>query len=663
MELGLIVLGIAALAALTGVAWFTALREHREGMRPNIVRASALSAILILAVLAPRLVSFGGGAPLAQAPPDLRPRLQSLRQSCPGSRADVDAISLALYGPDVAPTTEPAATAPTTPPPRVPWGVVLAVFALLAVGVVVLVAGGDRTTLPLRAWWRRLRGQSPDGPDVEATVARAAGMAAARQYEEALALVTGVEPAGLATFVLLDLLFLRAFCAAELGIEGTGERKGVPADRKERFAQAERDIEQLLRLAPEMAEALYLRATIRALDSRYEDALKDYRAARPRLGDQGLPFDQSESACLLELGVAALEAAEAEKAAGYFAEVEGRKVLAAQVPLAHVTFRLGRVQKEFRARKMDDVRRLLKETRAMAGLDDGLRKRLALVCDVYDVLTVHREGDAARSGEVLGAFLAAHLPANLPPVDEETAEEFLDDAALKEALALPATVYRAFFFLLAVAAARRIEAAGRPMTEAAAAEVVTSLLRALQFSPRNREALAGLGVVYYWFMNGKRRKGREWIRAATTMGVRSAVLRRLLDEDRRVEAERQHALEAFLGASMRFLTDATVKPTVRRLLVEELGRFQEFQPLLLELGDRAALEPQPVTLDVIRDRSAYIAGLVAETGGRASNRDPRPLKVVGDEYRAAATVLSRTVDQIEELERRVFAELGRSLME
>ncbi len=104
------------------------------------------------------------------------------------------------------------------------------------------------------------------------------------------------------------------------------------------------------------------------------------------------------------------------------------------------------------------------------------------------------------------------------------------------------------------------------------------------------------------------------------MGAEGQIARRLLEQARALDEEHREAMEWFRSASARFLHDPTVASRVPPALIEELGRFQEFQPLLLDLETSPELEPREPTLRLLRERAGYLEKMVADLAARKSRR-------------------------------------------
>src|SRR4029077_17279655 len=129
---------------------------------------------------------------------------------------------------------------------------------------------------------------------------------------------------------------------------------------------------------------------------------------------------------------------------------------------------------------------------------------------------------------------------------------------------------------------------------------------------RQRDVLATLGGLYYWFVPDGRKKAIQWLEAAVAMGVEGRIARRLLAEAQAGEMEHREAIECFRSASVRFLHDPTIARQVRQALIEELGRFQDFRPLLLEIESAAESAPREPTISLLRERAGYLEKTVAD---------------------------------------------------
>jgi hypothetical protein len=225
-------------------------------------------------------------------------------------------------------------------------------------------------------------------------------------------------------------------------------------------------------------------------------------------------------------------------------------------------------------------------------------------------------------------------------------------------LPLSPQIFRAFLFLQAEARSKIAARAGGPPTADQVGAIIRPLFRALQFELRQRDILATLGGLYFWFVPDGRKKALQWLEAAAAMGVEGRIARRLLEEARADEREHREAMDWFRSASAHFLHDPTLAATVRRALIEELGRFREFQPLLVDLQSAAELEAREPTLRLIRERAAYLEKAVCELAARkSSDLAPRLQELLAD-YRRVVAGLDTSTGRITELEQKLVQEFG-----
>jgi hypothetical protein len=267
----------------------------------------------------------------------------------------------------------------------------------------------------------------------------------------------------------------------------------------------------------------------------------------------------------------------------------------------------------------------------------------------------------------LPALLESWQPANLPEPDEQAADEYLFAAVDSATLDPPAQLFRALYFLVAVAETQLItglRTAARPaaLREDEVLRIARPLFRALQFEPRHREALAALGVLFYLCKPGSREKALEWLDAAVAMGTSSKSARRLLDVNRDRAAARESLLDGFRAASARFLGDPMVDPKVRAALLEELGRFQGFLPVLTDLEPQSEIGYESPTLAALNERMSYIRDVAADAQRHLPDDTARSLVAIRDEFDALVTSIAQGTSRISELERRVMAEVGRKVL-
>lgn len=550
---------------------------------------------------------------------------------------------------------------------------VLAAIALVLAGFGALTFGDLSTLMPRR------RKATASAPELEQTpgqpvsldkpepadVPTLAQHALHGRWRAGLACAAKIQIEQLHKLEVLDYLYLRAYCGVS-AVAAPEEGKAVgSAEKTEKLAASAKDLERLLELAPHMAEAQWLAGYVKAQAGSWQPALDAMRAARPELAGVDRAFHHDESVCLLMLAEGKLATADNEGATRLFDEVTKIGVLAGQIPVAMVTHRILTVREHLRAGKFAEAADGIARIRQVQGLEPAAQRATEVACDVYDVGIQFRSGELPKALAATQAFFGRWLPAQLPDVEDQVADEFLLPAIDKDALALPADLFRGLFFIEAVT---RVDLASRRGQALAADEVeaiATALLRALQFQPRHRESLAALGALYLAYRKDRTEKALSWLDAAITMGVRSPRARNLLIEARRAEQERKELLAMFRSASARFLSDPAVGVAVRQALIEELGRFDEFRPVVLDLQQSGALDAAPageLTVGALRERAAFVGGVASEVVRRADPASVEKLSEIHRELTALANNVDTSATRIAALERAVMEQLGRIVL-
>lgn len=656
------VIFVAAIAMLVQVviAIRAYLYERREGLPRSIGRVAVtlLAAAGVAAAwwlqLPPSPSSTSAvatGAPSAAvAPPAPRLEVERLEREIAAKSSELQQLQDAKkrYEPSPSVNGQTTIVRPRFTLSRSAAAVAALVFAIGA--LLVLLLTGNRDTL-LPAWL--LRGQKRDRrAKLQAALQEIAAAASSGETQKAFDRAEELDVGGLSLGDRLKAVFLRAHSALRLVAEGAG------LDRKKTLATTIRDLESLLADAPDAAEVEYLLAYARALSEQYEPALRHFAAARPRLGESSLPFAHNESVCYIALAEASFGAGDAAAADANFAKATALGVLADHVPLFLVENRILTARRHLAANQLDDARAALEAVRNVTGLASEQKASVSAICDAFSVLISRRAGDDEKTLVDTCEFLTRIVPANVPPVDDEAADECLAAVVDAKDVRLPLSMFRAFYFLEATMRAR-LEVRG---VIAVSPELVEKLreplLRALQFEPRQRDALAAIAVLYIWFVPDKRARALEWLESAVAMKVQSAIARRVLERVRASEQKRKELRDRFLHASGQFLADPTVVAQTRRGLIEEFGRFQEFQPLLLDAEQSFELGQRPPTVQSFRDRAQYIQALVSDSGQtiliRGSALDP-----IRSDYAEQVKKLEAAVARLTELDVRILQTIGR----
>jgi len=529
-------------------------------------------------------------------------------------------------------------------------------LALIEMSLVLLL--GDPRTLPLPRWLTQLRQLTRPREEVSREMERLVACVEHGDTRGGLEVAERLNGDLLDRLDWMDWTYLKSYCALVEGWTSSAERTG---DRRRELVQsAATGLHELLRVAPQRDEVAYLLGVAQAVLGDHAPALEAFRRARTSLKSPALPFDHNESVCLLNLAQQQLIQGNPEEASRLFDEVTRRKVLVDQIPTTLVRVRLLEARRGLSAGRFAEVEQGVAALRQLEGLTPGHRREVEAICDATEVILAlgHDDNDAAV--ERADVFLRRHLPEALPPVQEDDADEFLESPLKGVPLSLAPQVYRAVLFLKAAALARL---AGKRRQRPGADGVATlaaPLLRALQFELRHPEVLAALGGVYAWFVPEKRDKARMWMEAAVVMGVGSPIVRRMLDRFRRADTWRRDALEWFSPHTGRLLSDPTLAEPTRQALIEELAKFQEFRPLLLDLEQIQEIKTQEPTVRLLRDRAQYLDRLAADWGARLSGPATR-LESLRAEFRQRVDVLESAARAVIDLERQVVQEIGKTL--
>lgn len=668
------------------------LVERREGMRISRLRlltlginfalttTLTLTATLLPSRLHPPAAAVGPDAPAnarsspAAAPDDpqtkeIRRQLEvvngeiaALNKQKQEAEAKAEALNKQLSG---APTAaDPAQATPTTAQPFITgqrlilWSLGVAVL-LMMLGFVALMAAGQMQSL-FPEGWSSLSGAPVEREDSKAELERLTSAVSRKDYARGLGIARRIQPKRLEHFDRLDYLFLRAYCTVQL-LHGDDAPTDLQ-ERRDHIGHAIEDLDSVVEETPNRGEAVYLLGLVSGMAGEYEKAFTMFRRSRELLARSGLPFDQQESVCLLRLAEKSLSENDPQQAEEFFGAVTKLAVLADRVVESRARIGLNELRGALNRRDVRAAEAALVKLEGLAELKPEQRLQIEIISSAFNARVALREEDPERTLALTTAFIDRHTPPGLPKPDEEAADETLSSPVAENDLPFPREVLRGFLFLQAVALCKLEARKGVSLTERQVEKLSEPLLRGLQFDPRQRDLLAALGGLYYWFRKDRRKKALEWLEAATLMGVVSRIVPKILEHDRLFEMERRQALDWFSSASARFLRDPTLAGEVRSALVEELGRFQEFEPLLISLEQKPDLEQEEPTLETFKERARYLAQLVADISrtGRQAERQA-DLMQLRNQYLSSLEMLERTTQDMTELEQRVVKELGKTL--
>ena len=658
---------------LAGLSTRAYLLEKREGLPRSSLRC-ALSIAIALGIVAmgayTQLTAGKAAAPtkVEKAPPhdkETQAKIDTLKKQV----ADLS-DQLAKKQAELE-TLDPTEAVPEEPGAPSQWPLMVAIsLVLFAFGALAL--GDLQTLIPRKrkeAEPEAPAEQTPGSPDKldkpePASLPALTAHANGGRYKAALAMAARMSVEQLHKLEVLDFLYLRAFCnvmAVAAPEDGTAV---THQDRTDKLAAAQKDLESMLELAPHSAEAQWLSGYVKARAGEWQAALDTMRAAKAGL-EANNASEVNESVCLLMLAEGKLAAADTDGATKLFDEVTQLGVLAGQIPVALVTHRILTVRTHIKDGKFAEAADGIARIRAVEGLDEKAQRATTVACDVYDVAIHYRSGELDKALAATREFMGRWLPAQLPDVEDQAADEFLLPAIDKATLQLPADLYRGRFFLEAGVRVDLASRRGQALPPDEVDAIATALLRALQFQPRHRESLAALGALYLAYKKDRTEKALSWLDAALTMGVRSPRARALLAEARRVEQERKELLQMFRSASAKFLSDPAVGVAVRKALIEELGRFDEFRPVVLDLQESGALDAAPsgeITVTALRERAAFVGGIASEVVRRAEPAAVQKLADIHRELTSLANNVETSSTRIAALERQVMEQLGRIVL-
>jgi tetratricopeptide (TPR) repeat protein len=522
-------------------------------------------------------------------------------------------------------------------------------------GIVALFAGGEIQTL-FPANWSIMQGKSKNENDPKRDLFLLTKAVWQKNYKGGLKIARQIREKQLNHLDRLDYLFLRAYCT--LTLSSDEDEQASTEERREMREQAIADLENVIEDAPKRGEALYLLGLAYGISNKNAEALEMFERSRESLKLDNLPFDHNESVCLLKLAEFSLSRGDTEQAENYFQRVTNLGKLADSVVESRIRIGMIDLQNAVNKKEMAIARTAIARLEELKGLKDEQQLQIEIVRVAFNARTALRDGDAGKTAAQLEAFLTKYLPKNLPKPDDEAADETLGSPIDDSGLPFPREVFRGLLFIYAVALSI-IETRNKSMlSETQVEKLKEPLLRALQFSPRHRDLLGALGGIIYWFRKDKRQKAVEWLEAAATMGVSGRIVKKILEQDRLIEVERRQALDWFRSASSRLLRDPSLNEEVRTALIEELGRFQEFETLIVDLEEKPDFEPEEPTLDVIRERARYLLNLVTELSKQGQIERQARLQKISADYAAYLQALEHTTENINSLERRVFEELG-----
>ncbi|MEI9988456.1 MAG: tetratricopeptide repeat protein [Rhizomicrobium sp.] len=454
----------------------------------------------------------------------------------------------------------------------------------------------------------------------------------------------------------LEFFYLRSYAALQVY---SYPAEGETADYRQKLLDGVvADLTEVVSAAPKNAMAQYTLGLALGFAGKYDEALECFDKSRQALASLSLPFSHNESVCLLYKAEGLLGRGDVEAAQICFDRVIALGSLRDAVLPVRLNIAMSDLSKAVRRKAAGAALDILSNIARLPGFDEKQSAALEVMRIGLSTRAALVEGNTAAAVAEAEQFAERYMPSGLPPVDYDTAEDVFSPVEDAD-LAFPRNVYRGILFILALGRAMA-EKPGR-VSQTAFERMADPLLRGLQLDPRNRDLLAALGGLCYWTQRDMRARARQWIEAAVVMGLVSHHARAILMQDQAVEERRRDLLGVFRSASARFLRDPTLAAETRRALVNELGRFQEFEPLLIDLRARPDYEHEEPTVAALRDRARYLSGLLEDVLRRGEMARFERLANLKEEYSGNLRTLEQTMDAIKTLEHTAIVELSSSL--
>jgi tetratricopeptide (TPR) repeat protein len=665
-------------SALAVVGW---LNEKDLGLRISKARLYSTGVcFLLMSVLVLLTVAPGSFSPLKPAVPQgagpahtpasgeiqqAKADVSRAKQTMDADQADFDHAQQILNDAQTSYNTalaqlqqlEPSqviiVTSPRQPQGRLSSAVtgVVGIMVVLAGTVILLISGPIRTLLPSRL---SMIGRSSSQAKAINDLLRMEAAVYHERYEECIRIADDIVEQHLNDIDNIDYLYLRGYCLLQAAGSNADDIR-----KSDRLRQAIRDLEAAVEAAPKRGDALYVLAIAYGQVDKAAQAIEMFDRAEPLLKDFNLPFEHNRSVSCLRAAEDCLGMGQNHEAEAFFKRVSSeqhKSIAGSRLKIGILSFRqaIGTGDTD-RAR---EIIASLKELAGGSGDKDASVDILATSLDVRIALRDQRYDIALTQTD---AFLDKHMPKDVPAPTDDAAEDIFP-AIPSDLLPLGGRdVYRGFLFVRAVALAHTAAAARGSITELQVTKLAEPLLKALQIDPRHPEVLAALGGLYYWFRKPLRPTAVEWLEAALKQGVRGVWARQIVERDHLIEVERREALDWFRSSSARFLRDPSLAGDVRKALVAEIGRFQEFEPMLIDLASKPEFEPEEPTLAALQERGRYLARLVAHFEQRKDTARHKRLAEVQAAYSTAILTIESQSEQINKLEQSIFRELSYSL--
>ncbi|WP_420147388.1 tetratricopeptide repeat protein [Spirosoma sp.] len=481
------------------------------------------------------------------------------------------------------------------------------------------------------------------------------------RYETGLRIVDRIEPALMSTLEQADYYYLKSFCTIQLLLrQYTTEGSGFPTPKdKAMMADTDKSLKTLLSLAPRMTEAMYLVGVLKMMQEEYQEAIDNFDKAQVGLGEKDVDFDNFISTCCLQLASNLLTQGNIDGADQLFRRVISIGIAADRVPAILLKNRLLQVRQHYVNREFEAARQALEAVNQISNLTQQQQQAIDIISESMNILLLDGE---QQHTEALGAtrtFLKKWTPADMPPPDELTADEFLFSSTQEEVLPFSAEAFCGFYFLTAVL---QLQTQQGRLSQTQTDGITYSLLRALQFIPRHREVLAALGILYFYVNTDKRIKALEWLEASVAMGVFHPLVVQLVEKEKGREVKRVMLLDKFISLSLERLFARDISENMRKALLDEWGLFKEYHPALQEIKSTPKPEYAPITLQAVLNRAKYIEEFTSEVNSYEISEPSVHFKVTQERYGRLARQLQNHIQELTEVEKQILLEIGKQVL-
>lgn len=563
---------------------------------------------------------------------------------------------------------EPTKVKLNVPNSNTPWWTLFGLAVLIFQFLTMIFADDPHTLfLEIRQWFRGKKNEEQEKQYQENLIwlDQLAEAAQNDQYKRGLELAEKINLVFFDDLEKIDYYYLSAFCGLQTLLRRyTTPESGFPSlDDKKKLALIEKDINALLGIAPRLSEGEYLFGLLKMLQEDYSLSIEYFdKAQASGLSDKDADFEHFISTCCLHLASKQLSEGKGDEADALFNRVISIGVSADRVPAILLENRLLQVRRHYTDRNFNEAWQALEAVQQVGGLNEEQARSLAAIIGAVEVMLLDAENKHNQAAASASTFLEKWTPSDIPQPDDHTAEEFLFPVVQEDALPFASEIFRGFYFLGATLQLQ-VAQQSKSLTPLQAEGIAHSLQRALQFSPRHREVLAALGILYFYTKPEKRSKALAWLEATISMGVFHPLVIQLVESEKSREDRRTKVLDQFLSLSVERLLSRDISNQMRKALLDEWGQFKDFQPALQEI--QTVTPPDlsaTLTLQAVINRAKYLKNFAAEIETKELTEATPHFKQLQTEYEQLTHHFQHQLYKLSELEKNILQEIGRQVL-